>query len=284
MSNYAHPEALVDVNWLANNLKNPSIRIVEVDYDPRLAYEQGHIPGAVLIDWRKDMNDPVQRDIIGPSDFEKLMSRLGIENDTTVILYGDYNNWFATFAFWVFKMYNHKDVRILNGGRKKWIDTGGELTKEVPNYPPTSYKVEKIVLENRIFLDDLLKLKAANPSLVLVDVRSPAEYKGEITAPPEYPEEHAQRGGHIPGAVNIPWAQAVNDDGTFKPVEELRKLYESKGVTPDKEIITYCRIGERASHTWFVLKYLLGYDNVKVYDGSWTEWGNLVRFPIAKEV
>ena len=283
MSGYAHPEVLVDVEWLTKNLKAPNIRVVEVDYDPRLAYEQGHIPGAVLIDWRKDMNDPVQRDIIGPKEFEKLMSRLGIANDTTVILYGDYNNWFATFAFWVFKMYDHRDVRLLNGGRKKWIDSGGELVKEVPTYPATNYRVERIVLENRMFLDDLLKLKAANPSLVLVDVRSPAEYKGEVTAPPEYPEEHAQRGGHIPGAINIPWAQAVSDDGTFKPVEELRKLYESKGVTPDKDVVTYCRIGERASHTWFVLKYLLGYEKVKVYDGSWTEWGNLVRFPIEKE-
>jgi len=280
---YAHPEVLVDINWLKQNLKNPKVRIVEVDYDPKLAYEQGHIPGAVLIDWRKDMNDPVQRDIIDASAFERLMSRLGISNDTTVILYGDYNNWFAAFAFWVFKIYDHKDVRLLNGGRKKWIDSGEEITKEVPTYPPAVYRVERINLENRIFLYDLLKIKAANPNVVLVDVRSPAEYKGEITAPPEYPNEQAQRGGHIPGAVNIPWAQAVNDDGTFKSVEELRRLYESKGVSPDKEVITYCRIGERASHTWFVLKYLLGYKNVKVYDGSWSEYGNLVKFPIEKE-
>ncbi len=280
---YAHPEVLVDIGWLQKNLNAPNTRIVEVDYDPRLAYEQGHIPGAVLIDWRRDMNDPVQRDIIGPEAFEKLMSRLGIANDTTVILYGDYNNWFAAFAFWVFKLYDHRDVRLLNGGRKKWIDSGGELSKETPSYPATSYKVPRINLENRIFLTDLLKIRAANPNAALVDVRSPAEYRGEITAPPEYPEEAAQRGGHIPGAVNIPWGQAVRDDGTFKPVEELRQLYEPRGVTPDKEVITYCRIGERASHTWFVLKYLLGYKNVKVYDGSWSEWGNLVRFPIEKE-
>ena len=284
MTQYAHPEVLVDIEWVKNNLNNPKVRIVEVDYDPRLAYEQGHIPGAVLIDWRKDMNDPVQRDIIGPEAFEKLMSRLGISNDTTVVLYGDYNNWFAAFAFWVFKLYDHDDVKILNGGRKKWIDDVGELTKETPSYPPTQYKVKRINLEDRIFLHDLLKLKAANPKLVLVDVRSPAEFKGEITAPPEYANEQTQRAGHIPGAVNIPWAQAVNDDGTFKPVEELKRLYETKGVTPDKDVVTYCRIGERASHTWFVLKYLLGYRNVKVYDGSWSEYGNLVRFPIEKEL
>ena len=284
MTQYAHPEVLVDIEWVKKNLNNPKVKIVEVDYDPKLAYEQGHIPGAVLVDWRKDMNDPVQRDIIGPEAFENLMSRLGIANDTTVVLYGDYNNWFAAFAYWVFKLYDHDDVKILNGGRKKWIDDVGELTKEIPSYPKTQYKVKRINLEDRIFLHDLLKLKAANPNLVLVDVRSPAEFKGEITAPPEYANEQTQRAGHIPVAVNIPWAQAVNDDGTFKPVEELKKIYETKGVTPDKDVVTYCRIGERASHTWFVLKYLLGYKNVKVYDGSWSEYGNLVRFPIEKEV
>jgi thiosulfate/3-mercaptopyruvate sulfurtransferase len=256
---------------------------VEVDYDPKLAYEQGHIPGAVLIDWRKDMNNPRERDIIDAEGFQKLMSRLGISNDTRVILYGDYNNWFATFAFWVFTLYNHHNVQILNGGRKKWIESGGELTTEIPKIQPAIYAVQRINLEQRVFLQDLLKLKAANPSLALVDVRSPAEFKGEITAPPEYPDEHAQRGGHIPGAENIPWGQAVREDGTFKTAEELRQLYQSKNVTPDKTVVTYCRIGERASHTWFVLKHLLGYPDVRVYDGSWTEWGNLVRFPIVKE-
>jgi thiosulfate/3-mercaptopyruvate sulfurtransferase len=280
---YASPNVLVEVDWLKRNLNAGGIRIVEVDYDPKLAYEQGHIPGAVLIDWRKDVNNPNERDFIDAAAFEKLMSRLGISNDTRVILYGDYNNWFATFAFWVFTMYDHKDVQILNGGRKKWIDSGGELTTEVPKVQPAQYNVKRVNLEYRIFLQDLLKLKASKSDLVLVDVRSPAEFKGEITAPPEYPDEHAQRGGHIPGAVNIPWGQAVREDGTFKSVEELRQLYQSKGVTPDKEVVTYCRIGERASHTWFVLKYLLGYPNVRVYDGSWTEWGNLVRFPIVKE-
>jgi thiosulfate/3-mercaptopyruvate sulfurtransferase len=279
---YANPQVLTDVEWVKQNLGKPGIAIIEVDYDPKLAYEQGHIPGALLIDWRKDMNKPDVRDIIDAGEFEKLMSRLGISNDTHVILYGDYNNWFATFAFWVFEMYGHQKVQLLNGGRKKWIDSGGELTKEVPAVKPATYKVTKVNYENRVFLEDLLKMKIADPNLVLVDVRSPAEYTGEITAPPEYPNEHAQRGGHIPGAVNIPWGQAIREDGTFKSAEELRQLYSSKGVVPDKKVVTYCRIGERASVTWFVLKHLLGYKDVKVYDGSWTEWGNLVRFPIEK--
>jgi thiosulfate/3-mercaptopyruvate sulfurtransferase len=279
---YANPQVLTDVEWLKQNLGKPGIAIIEVDYDPKLAYEQGHIPGALLIDWRKDMNKPDVRDIIDAGEFEKLMSRLGISNDTHVILYGDYNNWFATFAFWVFEMYGHQKVQLLNGGRKKWIDSGGELTKEVPAVKPATYKVPKVNYENRVFLEDLLKMKIADPNLVLVDVRSPAEYTGEITAPPEYPNEHAQRGGHIPGAVNIPWGQAIREDGTFKSAEELKQLYSSKGVVPDKRVVTYCRIGERASVTWFVLKHLLGYKDVKVYDGSWTEWGNLVRFPIEK--
>jgi thiosulfate/3-mercaptopyruvate sulfurtransferase len=279
---YANPQVLTDVEWVKQNLGKPGIAIIEVDYDPKLAYEQGHIPGALLIDWRKDMNKPDVRDIIDAGEFEKLMSRLGISNDTHVILYGDYNNWFATFAFWVFEMYGHQKVQLLNGGRKKWIDSGGELTKEVPAVKPATYKVTKVNYENRVFLEDLLKMKIADPNLVLVDVRSPAEYTGEITAPPEYPNEHAQRGGHIPGAVNIPWGQAIREDGTFKSAEELRQLYSSKGVVPDKRVVTYCRIGERASVTWFVLKHLLGYKDVKVYDGSWTEWGNLVRFPIEK--
>jgi thiosulfate/3-mercaptopyruvate sulfurtransferase len=279
---YANPQVLTDVEWVKQNLGKPGIAIIEVDYDPKLAYEQGHIPGALLIDWRKDMNKPDVRDIIDAGEFEKLMSRLGISNDTHVILYGDYNNWFATFAFWVFEMYGHQKVQLLNGGRKKWIDSGGELTKEVPAVKPATYKVPKVNYENRVFLENLLKMKIADPNLVLVDVRSPAEYTGEITAPPEYPNEHAQRGGHIPGAVNIPWGQAIREDGTFKSAEELRQLYSSKGVVPDKRVVTYCRIGERASVTWFVLKHLLGYKDVKVYDGSWTEWGNLVRFPIEK--
>jgi len=279
---YANPSVLAEVDWLKQNLGKPGLTVIEVDYDPKLAYEQGHIPGAILIDWRKDMNKPDVRDIIGPEEFEKLMSRLGVSNDTHVILYGDYNNWFATFAFWVFEMYGHEKVQILNGGRKKWIDSGGELSKDVPKTAPTTYKVQKVNYEHRIFLDELLREKIANAKLVLVDVRSPAEFKGEITAPPEYPTEHAQRGGHIPGAINIPWSQAIKEDGTFKSAEELRQLYQSHGVTPDKDVVTYCRIGERASVTWFVLKHLLGYKNVKVYDGSWTEWGNLVRFPIEK--
>ncbi|MEM2967104.1 MAG: sulfurtransferase [Candidatus Caldarchaeum sp.] len=279
---YAHPHVLTNVEWLEQNLDKPGLAVVEVDYDPKLAYEQGHIPGALLIDWRIDMNKHDSRDIIDAKEFEALMSKLGISNETHVVLYGDYNNWFATFAFWVFEMYGHSKVQLLNGGRKKWIDSGGELSKETPRPKPSTYKVEKVSYSDRIFLEELLKRKIADPGLVLVDVRSPAEFKGEITAPPEYPNEHAQRGGHIPGAINIPWGQAIREDGTFKPVEELRQLYGSKGVLPDKEVVTYCRIGERASVSWFVLKHLLGYPSVKVYDGSWTEWGNLVRYPIEK--
>ncbi|MDW7977260.1 MAG: sulfurtransferase [Candidatus Caldarchaeum sp.] len=279
---YANPDVLADVEWLKKSLGRPDLAVIEVDYDPKLAYEQGHIPGALLIDWRKDMNKQNSRDIIDAEEFERLMSGLGVSNDTHVVLYGDYNNWFATFAFWVFEMYGHKKLQLLNGGRKKWIDSGGELSKELPKPKPSTYKVQKTDSSSRILLDELMREKIGSTSLVLVDVRSPAEFKGEITAPPEYPNEHAQRGGHIPGAINIPWGMAIKEDGTFKPFDELQKLYGSKGVDPDKDVVAYCRIGERASVTWFVLKHLLGYKRVRVYDGSWTEWGNLVRFPIEK--
>jgi thiosulfate/3-mercaptopyruvate sulfurtransferase len=270
---------IVEPDWLEKNLDK--VKIVEVDYDPASAYNIGHIPGALLIDWKRDLNRYPERDIIDKEGFESLMSRLGISNDDLVVLYGDYNNWFAAFAYWVFKIYGHEKVKILNGGRKKWIELGKPLTKDVPQPKPTSYKVTKVDLTIRAsFLDVLKSLR--NPKVVLVDVRSPAEYRGEITAPPEYPNEAAQRGGHIPGAVNIPWAQAVKEDGTFKSMEELRALYESKGVTKDKEVIVYCRIGERAAHTFFVLKELLGYPKVRLYDGSWSEWGNMVGVPIEK--
>lgn len=281
MSGYAHPEVLVTTDWVAQHLQDPKVRIVEVDYDPSSAYDLGHIPGAVLVDWKKDINDPVRRDILSKDAFEALNSRLGIGPDTTVVLYGDYRNWFATFAFWVYKLYGHPDVRLMDGGRKKWVEEKRPLTEEVPSYPKTSYKARGIDLGLRATFDEVYR-SLGRPDIALVDVRSPAEYKGEITAPPEYPTEAAQRGGHIPGAVNIPWAQAVRDDDTFKPPEELRKLYESQGVTPDKTVITYCRIGERSSHTWFVLKYLLGYPVVLNYDGSWTEWGNVIGTPIEK--
>lgn len=279
--NYAYPEVLVSTSWVDEHKSDPNIRIVEVDYDPQTSYYQGHIEGAVLFDWKQDINDKIERDIISKEGFEFLLSKHGISNDTTVILYGDFNNWFAAFAFWVFKYYGHEDVRLMNGGRKKWISEGRKLVKDIPKYSPTTYVVKKINYEYRILLPDV-KVRIGTPHTILVDVRSPDEYSGRVTAPPEYPTEHAQRGGHIPGAINIPWSKALNDDGTFKSVHELRKLYESLGVTPDKEIVTYCRIGERSSVTWFVLKYLLGYPKVRNYDGSWTEWGNVIGLPIEK--
>jgi len=283
---YAHPEVLVDTQWIQDHLNDEGLRIVEVDYDPVANYELGHIPGSVLVQWKADINDPITRNILSKQAFESLLQRIGIDNETTtttVALYGDFNNWFAAFAFWVFKYYGFNDVRLINGGRKKWLLEDRPITKEVQDYVKGNYKIakEKEPDKNiRVYLD---YVKNTLGTKSLVDVRSPKEFTGEITAPPEYPTEHAQRGGHIPGATNIPWSQAVNDnDGTFKSVDELKTLYESKGITPDREIIAYCRIGERSSHTWFVLKYLLGYPDVKNYDGSWTEWGNLIANPIEK--
>ncbi|MGB9730031.1 MAG: sulfurtransferase [Thermoprotei archaeon] len=278
---YVYPNVLVSTQWVDEHKHDPNVRIVEVDYDPQTAYYQGHIEGAVLFDWKQDINDKIERNIISKEGFEALLSRNSISNDTTVILYGDFNNWFAAFAFWIFKYYGHDDVRLMNGGRKKWISEERKLVRDVPKYPPVTYVVKKINYEYRILLPDV-RVRIGNPHTVLVDVRSPDEFSGRVTAPPEYPTEHAQRGGHIPGAINIPWSKALNDDGTFKSVQELRKLYESLGITPDKEIVTYCRIGERSSVTWFVLKYLLGYPKVRNYDGSWTEWGNVIGLPIEK--
>lgn len=279
--NYSHPEVLVDITWVRDNLNKPGVRIAEVDYDPKANYELGHIPGAVLIDWKQDINDPVTRNIITKDSCEKLFRNIGINNDTILILYGDFNNWFAAFAFWVFKYYGFKDVRLMNGGRKKWLEEDMPINREIPSYPPGNFTASEPDENIRTYLDHV-KSVVNNHNGVLVDVRSPKEFTGEITAPPEYPTEHAQRGGHIPSAKNIPWAQAVNDDGTFKSVDELKKLYEPLGITQDKEVVTYCRIGERSSHTWFVLKYLLGYPDVKNYDGSWTEWGNMIGNPIEK--
>ena len=278
---YAHPEVLVDTNWVVQHHKDSNVRIAEVDYDPVSNYNQGHIPNSVLFDWKKDINEPVKRDILTKEQLESLFSRNGISDNTTLVLYGDFNNWFAAFAFWVFKYYGAKDVRIMNGGRKKWIEEDKPLTKDIPSVAPATYKVTKTDEKLRAYLHDVLN-SLGKKNVGLVDVRGPKEYSGEILAPPEYPTEHAQRGGHIPGAQNIPWAQAVKEDGTFKSVEELENLYKPKGITPDKEVIAYCRIGERSSHSWFVLKYLLGYPNVRNYDGSWTEWGNMVRSPIEK--
>jgi thiosulfate/3-mercaptopyruvate sulfurtransferase len=278
---YAHPEILVDTNWVLAHLKDSSVRIVEVDYDPTSNYNQGHVPNSALIDWKRDMNDQVRRDILSSDSASKLLSRLGVSDSTTLALYGDFNNWFAAFAFWVFKYYGVKDVRVINGGRKKWIEEDKPLTKDTPSFQETNFKVSQPDDSIRVYLDDV-RQALRNPNIGLVDVRSPKEFSGDILAPPEYPMEQAQRGGHIPGAQSIPWGQALKEDGTFKSVEELEALYKPKGITPEKEIITYCRIGERSSHSWLVLKYLLGYPDVRNYDGSWTEWGNLVRTPIEK--
>ena len=278
---YKHPEILVETGWVGDHLNDKSIRIAEVDYDPTANYNLGHIPGAVLLDWRKDMNDPLRRDILSQKQLEEVLGKAGVISGTKLVLYGDFNNWFAAFAFWILNYYGVENVVIMNGGRKKWIAEDRAVTRDVPVTSSTSFKAKGPNENLRAYLDSV-KQSLKQASKVLVDVRSPAEFTGEITAPPEYPNEHAQRGGHIPGATNIPWSQAVKEDGTFKSAEELAKLYQGKGITADKEVITYCRIGERSSFTWFVLKYLLGYPTVRNYDGSWTEWGNMVRNPIEK--
>ena len=280
---YAHPEVVVDTKWVEDHIQDPNVRLAEVDYDPKSNYMLGHVPGAVLFDWRQDINDPVTRNVLGKQECQNLLQNAGINDDTTLVLYGDFNNWFAAFAFWVFKYYGYKDLRLMNGGRKKWLLEDRPLTKDIPQqYPKGNFKASGPDNNIRVFLN-YVKQSLDTKDRKLVDVRSPKEFTGEILAPPEYPTEHAQRGGHIPGAANIPWGQAVNDgDGTFKSVDELKKLYEAKDITPDKEIIAYCRIGERSSHTWFVLKYLLGYPNVKNYDGSWTEWGNMIANEIER--
>ncbi len=279
MSTYSHPEVLVSADWVAESLTNPEVRLVEVDVENN-AYEQGHIPGAIAWSWQRQLADQVRRDIIPRDQFESLMSDSGIKNDTTVILYGDNNNWFAAWAFWQLKIYGHPDVRLLNGGRKKWLQEGRELTKEVPSYQRTNYRAKDPDYSIRAFLPRVQE--AANGgTAALVDVRSPQEFTGEILAPPGLPET-AQRGGHIPSARSIPWSKTANEDGTFKSFDELKALYREEGIDGSKPIITYCRIGERSSHSWFVLKYLLGYRNVVNYDGSWTEWGSLVGAPIER--
>ena len=280
--NYSNPEVLVDTEWVSKNTPSKKIQLVEVDYDPENGYKKGHINGATLIWWKRDINDPITRDIISKKQFEDLMNRNGITKDSQVVLYGDFNNWFAAFVFWVFKYYGHKNIKIMNGARKKWELEKRPYTIEEPKVTPTVYVAEPPNEGLRAYLFDVKRALGKNDT-VLVDVRSPKEFSGEITAPPEYPMEHAQRGGHIPAANNIPWATAVNDaDGTFKTYEELKQNYTPKGVTPDKDVICYCRIGERSSHSWFVLKYLLGYPQVRNYDGSWTEWGNMIGNPVEK--
>lgn len=280
MSDYAHPEVLVDTSWVADHLNDPKVRLVEADEDV-LLYEVGHIPGAVKLDWHVDVQDPLSRDFVSQQDFEKLLGRWGISNDTTVVFYGDRNNWYAAYSFWLFRLYGNNNAKILNGGRAKWEAEGREYTKEVPHFAPTTYHAQPENESLRAFRDQILVgLQDANRRLI--DVRSPQEYTGELLHMVNYPQEGAQRGGHIPGAKNIPWATAANADGTFKSAEELRQIYEGKGITPDTDVITYCRIGERSAHTWFALTQLLGYQNVRNYDGSWTEWGSLVRAPIEK--
>lgn len=283
MAGYAHPEVLVTTQWLQDHLNDDSVRVLEVDYDPASAYQLGHVRGAALIDWKRDINDTVRRDILSREQFEQLLSRVGATPDTTLVLYGDMRNWFAAFAFWTFTIYGHGDVRLLNGGRRKWYDEGRETSDELPSFTPTQYRAAEPDASLRAFLPEVRKVLGRD-DFNLVDVRSPAEYKGEISAPAEYANEGAQRAGHIPGAANIPWAQAINDDDTFKSADELRALYAAQGITGENPVITYCRIGERSSHTWFVLRYLLGFPTVSNYDGSWSEWGNTVGVPVDKEV
>jgi thiosulfate/3-mercaptopyruvate sulfurtransferase len=273
MAQYAHPEVLVDTEWLAGRLSDSSVRIVEVDVDTA-AYDLGHIPGAIAWAWNTQLCDTLRRDILSKEQLERLLSQSGISPQTTIVLYGDSNNWFAAWAFWQLKIYGHQDVRILNGGRKKWLAEGREVTDTVPAYPATQYHAKDADLSLRAYLPQVQQA-VNNASASLIDVRSPQEFTGEILAPPGLPET-CQRGGHIPGARNVPWSKACNDDGTFKNVEELQALYRAEGVDASRPTIAYCRIGERSSHTWFVLKYLLGLPNVVNYDGSWTEWGNLV--------
>ena len=276
---YAKP-VLVTTDWVAEHLNHPDVVVAEVDENPDL-YEEGHIADAVKLHWRDDLQDAVERDLVDKATFERLMSERGISNDTTLVLYGDKNNWFAAYAYWYLKIYGHQDVRILDGGRQKWADESREFTTDSPQPRQSDYQAGERDESIRTYRDTVREEIGAQ-SKALVDVRSPQEYAGDLIAPPGYEQEGAQRAGHIPTAASIPWATAVRDDGTFKSADELRELYESKGVTPEKQVTAYCRIGERSAHTWFVLRELLGYEHVRNYDGSWTEWGNLVDVPIEK--
>jgi len=280
MAEYVHPEVLVSTDWVAEHANDPTVRIVESDEDV-LLYEVGHVPGAVKVDWHSELQHQVVRDYVDKEAFAKLVGSKGIGNNHTVVFYGDRNNWWACYALWVFKMYGHQDCRIMNGGLQKWIDEGRPLTQERPNYPPVTYTASDPDLSIRAFRQEVMDhIKTPKP---LIDVRSPGEYSGELLHMPDYPQEGALRGGHIPGAASVPWGQAVAPNGTFKSAEELKALYEGRaGLKPQDDVVVYCRIGERSSHTWFVLTYLLGYPHVRNYDGSWTEWGNLVGVPIEK--
>ncbi len=279
MGDYKHPEVLVSTDWVAAHADDPKVRLVEVDVDTT-AYEKGHIKNAIAWNWTSQLQDNVRRDLLGQKQFEELCRNSGISNDTTVVLYGDNNNWFAAYALWQAKYFGHKDARLMNGGRKKWELEHKPIVTEVPKFPATNYKAsspDESLRARRELIFEVLQKR----NRYLVDVRSPDEFTGKVIAPPGMTET-AQRGGHIPDAANIPWAKAANEDGTFKSYDELVKLYEGQGVRADREVVAYCRIGERSSHSWFVLKYLLGFDKVRNYDGSWTEWGNLVDAPIEK--
>jgi thiosulfate/3-mercaptopyruvate sulfurtransferase len=279
MAEYAHPEALVSTQWVADHANDPNVRVAEVDVDTR-AYHEGHVPGAIAWAWNTQLCDTVRRDILSQEQFEALMAASGVTPGTTLVIYGDNNNWFAAWAVWQAKIYGHADVRLMNGGRKKWLAEGRDLATDAPAVAPTAYRAHAADLSLRAFLPQVQEA-SAHRSSTLVDVRSPQEFSGEILAPPGLPET-CQRGGHIPGARSIPWGKACNEDGTFQSAGELRALYGGEGVDGSKPVIAYCRIGERSSHTWFVLKYLLGLGNVTNYDGSWTEWGNLVGANVEK--
>ncbi|MCH8062473.1 MAG: sulfurtransferase [Chloroflexi bacterium] len=280
MAEYAHPESLVSTEWVTEHGGDANVRLVEVDVDTA-AYDEGHIAGAVGWNWQSQLQQALQRDIVSGDEMAQLLGSSGIGNDTTVVLYGDNNNWFAAWAFWQLKYYGHRDVKLMNGGRAKWVAESRPLSSDAASHAPATYSVSSPNEDIRAYRDYVLQAVNAG-NIALVDVRSPDEYSGKLLAPPALPQEGAQRGGHIPGAANIPWATAVNDDGTFKSADELAEIYGGKGVDGSKETIAYCRIGERSSHTWFALSELLGYDNVRNYDGSWTEWGSIVRAPIER--
>jgi thiosulfate/3-mercaptopyruvate sulfurtransferase len=280
VSDYAK-DVLVDTDWVAEHLDDDNLKIVEVDENPAL-YAEAHIPGAIGFDWKADLQDQVKRDFLGPGEFGELMGSRGLSNDDTIVLYGDRNNWFAAYTYWYFKYYGHDDVKLMNGPREKWISEGRETSSDVPSNEPATFEGKDPDQHIRAFRDDVMS--ALDGDTKLVDVRSPQEFSGELIAMAGYEQEGAQRSGHIPGAASVPWAQSVNEDGTFKPADELRELYGSKGVLDGDDVIAYCRIGERSAHTWFVLHELLGKDDVRNYDGSWTEWGNMVNVPIEKDV